>query len=191
MNHSFLGRIEALLKKLLSGNFVSRPDEHDSVFELLPWYVNETLEGRELSAVLKHLADCRTCQQERDRLYATQQFIVEDDPSAHDTSLSFHRMLRRIEASEKNRESLRDFDLIAGARQGRWLATGLAAALVLGIGLLVQTPSTPSVGGDGGAARRSGPEPVRGDPGDRRFQRRRDQPRLPVGDRCRDAERVS
>ena len=38
--------------------------DHDYVWELLPWYVNEGLSPQELNEVETHLKDCSTCQQE-------------------------------------------------------------------------------------------------------------------------------
>lgn len=40
----------------------------DSIHELLPWYVNGTLEAGETASFKKHLADCQACRQEWDVL---------------------------------------------------------------------------------------------------------------------------
>ena len=42
--------------------------EHSQIQELLPWYVNETLTGKDKDLVLRHLGECKACQEERDRL---------------------------------------------------------------------------------------------------------------------------
>ena len=38
--------------------------DHREVQELLPWYVNGTLEGKELESLEPHLADCELCRAE-------------------------------------------------------------------------------------------------------------------------------
>ncbi len=44
--------------------FSLRPSEHDSVQQLLPWYVNGTLPPGEAARVDAHLADCDECREE-------------------------------------------------------------------------------------------------------------------------------
>lgn len=47
----------------MSNNTSNDPD-HDAVFSLLPWYVNQTLDGQERAAVSHHLKTCGDCQRE-------------------------------------------------------------------------------------------------------------------------------
>lgn len=110
------------------------------MLELLPWYVNESLEGRELATVLKHLSSCEICQAQRDHLYGLQRLIQDDAGVASDTSLSFRRVMRRIESSEKNHASLRDVEHYSIKGRRGWLAGSLVAALVLAVGLISNTP---------------------------------------------------
>lgn len=44
--------------------FPLRPGEHDTVQELLPWYVNGTLDAGEIARVEAHLQDCAECREE-------------------------------------------------------------------------------------------------------------------------------
>jgi hypothetical protein len=102
--------------------------EHKSTLELLPWYVNDTLEGKDLELVLKHLGECRDCQAERDRLYELQALVKESDGAPADHEMSFRRTMRRIEASERNRDSTRDIEH-TGTRR-KFLSLGIAASVI-------------------------------------------------------------
>lgn len=121
--------------------------EHESALELLPWYVNETLKGREIATVLKHLSHCQFCQVERDRLYALENLVQDEDTPFDDLSLSLRRTLRRIEASEKNRESVQGFEFRHRYQKRTWLAAGLAAALFIAVGFVTQFDIEP-LGGE-------------------------------------------
>ena len=103
--------------------------EHDQVRLLLPWYVNETLAGKDAELVLKHLGDCKDCQVERERLYDLGQLVLEDDPTARHYKSSFLRVMHRIEGSERNKESMADADF--HSRQKSYHALGVAASLFL------------------------------------------------------------
>ena len=43
---------------------MNETDRHRHIAELLPWYVNGTLEGRDRDAVTAHLSDCVACREE-------------------------------------------------------------------------------------------------------------------------------
>ncbi len=58
---------------------------HDQLRELLPWYVNGTLEGRERDAVEAHLAECDRCRIEAEELDALQEILVEGPHLPADT----------------------------------------------------------------------------------------------------------
>lgn len=78
---------------------------HQEIWELLPWYGNGTLEGRELQVVKDHLATCTFCQEEVTRLSEVGTAIH----AAEDVALSpqpgqFSRLMARIEAAEALRE---------------------------------------------------------------------------------------
>ncbi|HET7785519.1 MAG TPA: zf-HC2 domain-containing protein [Myxococcales bacterium] len=45
-------------------------DEHERMSELLPWYVNATLDAREAAQVERHLASCADCREESERFRA-------------------------------------------------------------------------------------------------------------------------
>lgn len=104
--------------------------DHDLTIELLPWYVNDTLSGKEAELVLRHLAECRDCQAERDRLYELQDMIQESDSNPPDYQLSYRRVMKRIETSEKNRQSADEISEVTGQRQRNWFfPVGVAASI--------------------------------------------------------------
>lgn len=67
--------------------------------ELLPWYVNGTLEGEERELVSRQVLASLTCRIELERLRRLQQLIRRDDPEAAATDRAFERLMARIEAS--------------------------------------------------------------------------------------------
>jgi hypothetical protein len=75
---------------------------HRQVGELLPWYVNGTLGGREREKVEDHLAGCPACQAEERacrRMAEASLAAAEASPSPHPAQLG--RLLDRIEADER------------------------------------------------------------------------------------------
>jgi hypothetical protein len=102
--------------------------EHSQIQELLPWYVNETLSGKDKDLVLRHLGDCKACQEERDSLYKLQTVIAESESVHPGYELSYRRVLKRIEESERNKESTREIETTPVVR--RLLPFGIAASLV-------------------------------------------------------------
>lgn len=108
--------------------------EHEAARLLLPWYVNETLADRDEELVLRHLANCESCQVERDRLYELKQLVQESDGPLVDSEASFRNTWQRIKAAEKNRSSVSEVDRHPVAR--RWLPASIAAGVLLLAGLV-------------------------------------------------------
>jgi anti-sigma factor RsiW len=77
----------------------SHPSEHHEVWELLPWYVNGTLDDRERASVQAHLMTCAACQAELARchdLAAAVRALADGwEPSAE----HFARVLARLDAT--------------------------------------------------------------------------------------------
>ena len=67
--------------------------------ELLPWYVNGTLEGEERELVSRQVLGSLTCRKELERLRRLQHHIQRDDGEAVATGRAFERLMARIEAS--------------------------------------------------------------------------------------------
>jgi hypothetical protein len=74
---------------------------HRAVWELLPWYANGTLEGREREAVETHLLSCPSCQAELQRCRDIGTAVHAADETAWSPSPDhFSRLLARIDAAE-------------------------------------------------------------------------------------------
>ncbi len=81
---------------------------HKQTMEVLPWFVNDTLEGKEREQVLKHLAECEECRWERDRLTELQEMIREGEIVDVDVEFSVKRAMKRVEEAERNRRSVEE-----------------------------------------------------------------------------------
>lgn len=105
--------------------------DHMQTMALLPWYVNETLDGRDAELVLRHMAECDACRDERDRLYQLQDLVQET--AAPDTGYkrSFEHVMARIDAAERDSRSLRDAEEFA-QRRG-FLPIGIAASVLVAV----------------------------------------------------------
>jgi hypothetical protein len=89
-------------------------ERHESVWLLLPWYVNDTLETAERRLVDEHLAACPSCLEELARckgLAAALRGRQESAPSPHPIQLA--RLMERVEASERD-----GFEALAGDGDG-------------------------------------------------------------------------
>ncbi len=85
---------------------MAKRKEHEQAILLLPWHVNNTLKGRDADLVLRHLAHCGKCQEERDRLYELQQIVCEPYVITRDSNSSYQKVLSRIDVSERNKVSV-------------------------------------------------------------------------------------
>ena len=109
-----------------------RSDERNAL-ELLPWYVNGTLEGEERELVGRQVLSSLTCRKELERLRRLQELIQHDDAEAAATGRAFERLMARIDASEA---STRSRARHAG-RQLAWTPFALAASLAAGVSVLM------------------------------------------------------
>ena len=99
---------------------IPQSPSHETCFELLPWYLNQTLDASEHQAVEAHLVDCAAC---RDEVV----FLEELQSSARVVTPPpiggrFDEVLSRIESPRI--VSIRASPLV------RWLVVGQAAAIV-------------------------------------------------------------
>ncbi|MEQ1559984.1 MAG: hypothetical protein ABL933_13730 [Methyloglobulus sp.] len=72
---------------------------HQELFQLLPWYVNKTLQGTELKAVEEHLCVCLTCKREYLQLQNLGQAIAHEGSLDTAELASFSRLRKRIHKS--------------------------------------------------------------------------------------------
>ena len=71
---------------------------HQAAEELLPWFVNGTLDGDDLALVEQHLGECARCQHEIDSLRELQAAYVGSDV-APDAAQSFRKLRRQLDQS--------------------------------------------------------------------------------------------
>ncbi len=83
--------------------------DHDYVWELLPWYVTDEISPQELSEVETHLKDCMTCQQEVVRCRELNQSVKTNQTEVWTPSPAhFTNILANVEASEDRRTKSQD-----------------------------------------------------------------------------------
>jgi len=91
----------------MSGRILKFDDSaHREVDEMLPWFVNGTLEAGELAAVEQHVRECARCQREIDMLQQLHAVCAFDE-TAPDATPSYRRLHERI-AGRRRLGSLRD-----------------------------------------------------------------------------------
>ena len=80
----------------MSGQVLRFDDSaHRAADEMLPWFVNGTLQGDENTAVEKHLRECARCRREVELLRQLQ-LVCAADETALDAAPSFQRLQERI-----------------------------------------------------------------------------------------------
>lgn len=89
--------------------------------ELLPWYVNGTLEGPERARVEKHLESCRRCRDEAAWLARLREQIKAEGGADAPGELGLRRLMRQVRGSEAKPR----------ARRLQWWQPALAAAVVV------------------------------------------------------------
>ena len=118
-----------------------RGDERKAL-ELLPWFVNGTLEGEERELVSRQVLTSLTCRKELERLRRLHQLIRRDDAEAAATGRAYERLMARIDASEASPRSR----VRHAGRQLPWtpfaLAASLAAAVSVPLWWVAIVPST-------------------------------------------------
>lgn len=69
--------------------------------QLLPWYVNGTLAGKEREAIGRMLRSSLTCRLEYTRLKRLQELMQQDDPEQAATDRGFERLMSRIQRQRR------------------------------------------------------------------------------------------
>jgi hypothetical protein len=118
-------------------------DLEQRALELMPWYVNGTLEGEERELVGRQVLASLTCRKELERLRHLQQLIQRDDADAVATDREFERLMARIHASvaPPRLAAAAGGTGVAGRRFALAASVAIAASALLWWGSL--TPSTP------------------------------------------------
>ena len=112
--------------------------------ELLPWYVNRTLDGEERELVSRQVLASLSCRKELERLRKLHQLIQRDDAEAAATGRAFERLMARIAASEASPPS----HARRAGRRFTWTPFALAASLTASVSALLwwgdaAPPATP------------------------------------------------
>jgi hypothetical protein len=97
------------------------------VLELLPWYVNGTLQGEERERVRGALRSSLTCRLEYERLNRMQALMQDDDAEQAAADRGFDRLMARIQSDAPAAAA-------ATPRPPRWLRLAQAAAVVALVG---------------------------------------------------------
>ncbi len=125
-------------------NDESRRDLERRALELLPWYVNGTLEGGDRELVSRQVLGSLTCRKEFERLRRLQQLIQRDDAEAAATGRAFERLMARIESSgDSSASRVRD-----SGQAYAWTRLTLAASVAAAVSVLLwwsagAPPTTP------------------------------------------------
>jgi len=132
--------------------------DHDEVYDLLPWYVNRTLESKQIDLVSQHINQCTECQREVQFLRVLCDGIAEDANEQYrehaDIEHSLSSVMDKIDLEENNRPSFdswvsrlkdnlselswRSLDLPTQ----QWAAIAAAGVLAVGLGGMMYVSST-------------------------------------------------
>jgi hypothetical protein len=107
--------------------------QHDAerrALELLPWYVNGTLEGNERELVSRQLLASLPCRKEFERLRRLQSLMQRADSEDAAAGLAFERLMNRIHAVDSSARK----EAVAG-HGPRWVHFAIAASLFAAVAM--------------------------------------------------------
>jgi hypothetical protein len=148
---------------------------HQKVWEILPWYVNGTLDGREHDVVARHILRCQTCADEIERCQSIAAAVRSDEetawtPSPKHLAQLMERIDRGSTSAAPKRWWIRVREWIEKIRLAfqetpflfRWvLAAQTAAIVLLAAAIILQASLAPSLLYRTLSDAGSGPEPGR------------------------------
>lgn len=80
----------------------NKSEQHDDVWDLLPWYVNDGLSRQESAEVDAHLRDCPTCQSEVERCKNEYASVKSNERESWAPSAAhFAKVIENVDAFEK------------------------------------------------------------------------------------------
>jgi hypothetical protein len=115
-------------------------EEHRRTQELLPWFVNETLDADEATGVVAHLEQCPRCQADAEAQAALRAIAVDDE---HAGSLDRNWATLRKRLDGQREQPRRSFGARPWWRQGLQLAVGIQAAVILVLAVVLVGVSLP------------------------------------------------
>lgn len=83
-------------------NRFNQYDRHQEISQLLPWYVNKTLQGTELKEVEEHLSVCLVCKREQIELQKLAQVVIQSGSFDSAEQASFSRLKKRLHSGQQN-----------------------------------------------------------------------------------------
>lgn len=126
---------------------------HQKTWELLPWYINNTLEASLRQLVDQHLEECKACRRELKEQQQLAQAVQQADEISTSPQQSFAKLMQRIDASEQVNTLPKSLSLLNRLRSimktllqstspTRWVlaAQTLAIVVLLGNILLLSSP---------------------------------------------------
>lgn len=84
---------------------VGTNEEHEAVAEMLPWFINGSLTGKEAARVETHLQRCQDCREHLDFLRAVSRENVEQAPAWQASPAHFAGILAEVEQLEAKSET--------------------------------------------------------------------------------------
>lgn len=117
------------------------PDPHEQCWQLLPWFVNGTLNESQVRQVEAHLVECEACRGEMAQQSLLRELMRGDEGVLHAPHASLHKVLARIDRTEDASPAEPASPTRRPRRmdKSRWLAIAVvaeAACLVMLIGTL-------------------------------------------------------
>ena len=115
---------------------------HEQSWELLPWFVNGTLDEAAAQRIQDHLAECRSCRDEVANQTSLRQHMWADEAVLHTPHASLQKLLAKMDQAEEQRRRAEAASATRRPRRmdrSRWLAVAVvaeAACLVMLIGML-------------------------------------------------------
>jgi hypothetical protein len=148
---------------------------HQKVWEILPWYVNDTLDGGEHDVVARHILRCQTCADEIERCQSVAALVRSgEEPAWTPSPKHFAHLMERIDGGSTSaapeRWWIRIREWIEKIRLAfqetpslfRWaLAAQTAAVVLLAAAIILQASLAPSLLYRTLSDTGSGPEPGR------------------------------
>lgn len=122
---------------------MKKEESHLEIVELLPWYLNETLDAKERTKITEHLKSCTACSRELDELKGLQKVItapvqeLSSETALERTMQQIRSRRKPVSAQPQQRPSWWKLDWGTMLRPRMALAVGILAAVFVGVGIFV------------------------------------------------------
>jgi anti-sigma factor RsiW len=119
-------------------------EEHRRAQELLPWFLNETLDADEVAGIAAHLEHCARCQADAAAQAALRAIAVDAVDEGRAASVDRGWAALRVRLEVQREQARRSFGPRPWWRQGLQLAVGIQAAVILVLAVVLVGVSLPS-----------------------------------------------